>query len=532
MRAKDAAGNVDPNPPSVTWTIDTTPPDTVIDTSPLPLSASTSASFTFHSTKAGSRFTCQLDAQPAQACNSGSVTYAGLAQGSHTFTVAATDLAGNTDKTPASFTWTVDSIVPDTVIDSAPSDPTLSATAMFTFHGTDPIGDTFLCSLDGAATAPCASPMTYTGLSQTTYTFSVAARGATGLVDPSPATFTWTVGAVTADAFDVDEDFNRFDSFDFVLGNGTGSSLKIKSTNPSTFRHRILIANNTGTAIDPAHGNTATTILTVPATPTGSGACGFVNCSTFAGASPDPAFALRAHKTAHIWPGGGDDDGDADDLPITIQYMTLAQYQANGNSCDVKPTAAYSSTLPADGAAKCVKITGFTIPVTHKARVRINFESRLKGTDGWDPNSKDRLFMGFLFESKTTVTFGSTSQLATTADGIIGAGSKMSAVGGFVLNGAGTPQSGLTVRLFNQVSQVSCAANAPNVVAQDVSDANGFYFIYRAGIQQNNWATPNLPSGVQYAVQLCNAGVQAAPVQTLDHRLGGQEFEEIDFDLP
>jgi hypothetical protein len=108
----------------------------------------------------------------------------------------------------------------------------------------------------------------------------------------------------------------------------------------------------------------------------------------------------------------------------------------------------------------------------------------------------------------------------------------MSAVGGFVLNGAGTPQSGLTVRLFNQVSQVSCAANAPNVVAQDVSDAHGFYFIDRAGIYQNDWSTPKLPSGVTYAVQVCNAGVQVAPVQTLDHKLGAKEFEEIDFNLP
>jgi hypothetical protein len=101
--------------------------------------------------------------------------------------------------------------------------------------------------------------------------------------------------------------------------------------------------------------------------------------------------------------------------------------------------------------------------------------------------------MGFLFESKTTVTFGSSTQTATTADGIIGAGSRMSAVGGFVLNQAGTPQPGLTVRVFNQASQASCAVIAPNVVAQDVTDANGFYFVYRTGTNQSTWASPNLP---------------------------------------
>jgi len=107
----------------------------------------------------------------------------------------------------------------------------------------------------------------------------------------------------------------------------------------------------------------------------------------------------------------------------------------------------------------------------------------------------------------------------------------LSAVGGFVLNEVGTPQSGLTVRVFNQASQASCTLNT-NLVAQDVTDANGFYFVYRTGTNQSTWASPNLPSGVRYAVQLCNAGVQVAPIQTLDSRLGEKEFEEIDFYLP
>src|SRR5262249_21563368 len=38
---------------------------------------------------------------------SGTVNYTSLATGSHTFSVSATDLAGNTDPSPASFQWTV-----------------------------------------------------------------------------------------------------------------------------------------------------------------------------------------------------------------------------------------------------------------------------------------------------------------------------------------------------------------------------------------------------------------------------------------
>ncbi len=502
VRAKDAAHNVDPSPASRTWTIDGTAPDTSIDNGPSGLVNTASASFAFSGTDnytpTGSlTFECQLDAGLYTACTSPQV-YSGLGDSSHTFPVRAIDQATNQDQTPASRTWTVDTSRPDTTITGHPTDPTTSNTATFTFNASDVSGDTFECKLDTDAWEPlCTSPKTYNSLALGTHTFS--------------ATFTWTIGAVTAAAFSTDEDFNRFDGFDFVFGNGTGTKKKINSTSPGTFRHRILITNNTGTVISPATGTTATTILTVPGTPTGDGACGFVPCSTFAGASPNPAFALRSHKAAHIWPrdddhdGRHDDDDDDDDLPVSIQYMSLAQYVANGNSCDVTPSAAYSNTIPADRAAKCIKISNFIIPVRHKARLRLNFESRLKGTDGWDANSKDRMFMGFRFESKTTINFPSSTQTATTADGIIGAGSNMSAIGGFVLNQAGTPQSGLTVRLFNQVAQASCTDNT-YLVSQDVTDANGFYFIYRTGTNQYAWASPTLPAGVKYAVQLCNTG--------------------------
>ncbi len=46
-------------------------------------------------------------------------------------------------------------------------------------------------------------------------------------------------------------------------------------------------------------------------------------------------------------------------------------------------------------AAKCIKITGYAIPVNHKTRPRLNFEFRPKGTHGRDPNSKDRLYAPF-----------------------------------------------------------------------------------------------------------------------------------------
>ena len=42
-----------------------------------------------------------------EACDSGTKTYTGLTHGSHTFSVVATDPAGNSDSSAATRTWTV-----------------------------------------------------------------------------------------------------------------------------------------------------------------------------------------------------------------------------------------------------------------------------------------------------------------------------------------------------------------------------------------------------------------------------------------
>jgi len=85
---------------------DLVPPDTSITSGPPELTDSPSASFGFLSTQAGSSFACRLDAGAWQACSS-PASYSGLADGSHTFGVRATDPAGNTDPTEATGSWSI-----------------------------------------------------------------------------------------------------------------------------------------------------------------------------------------------------------------------------------------------------------------------------------------------------------------------------------------------------------------------------------------------------------------------------------------
>jgi len=113
--ATDTSGNATTSS-SVSVTVnngggDITPPTTTISSGPASSTTSTSASFSFtgsdNVTPAGSlTFQCSLDSAAYSSCTSPK-TYSGLAVGSHTFSVKATDAAGNTDPSPATQTWTI-----------------------------------------------------------------------------------------------------------------------------------------------------------------------------------------------------------------------------------------------------------------------------------------------------------------------------------------------------------------------------------------------------------------------------------------
>ncbi|MCI0563879.1 MAG: hypothetical protein MN733_35850, partial [Nitrososphaera sp.] len=99
----------------------------------------------------------------------------------------------------------IDTIPPETTIDSGPGNPTASQSAEFTFSA-DENGSTFECSLDGAAFTACTSPTSYSDLAVGDHTFAVRATDPSGNTDESPDTFEWTIKAVTVDITSVTPD--------------------------------------------------------------------------------------------------------------------------------------------------------------------------------------------------------------------------------------------------------------------------------------------------------------------------------------
>lgn len=149
--------------------------------------------FTSYDDASVSRFVCRLDGGAWEACDGGAVTYTNLSEGPHTVQVAAIDENGNIDPTPATATFVVDTVEPETKITLAPLDPSQSTEAAFVFASNEE-GASFFCRLDDAAEfVPCGSPAIYRDLADGSHTFSVYAADKGCKVDSTPAVHVWTV---------------------------------------------------------------------------------------------------------------------------------------------------------------------------------------------------------------------------------------------------------------------------------------------------------------------------------------------------
>lgn len=176
----DGAGNAGTSAPR-TFTVDTTEPDTTIDSAPADPTNDSTPRFAFSSADAEG-FVCRLyraDVASAPAfggCSSPRET-GPLADGSYVFQVAAVDAAGNQDGSPGSRTFRVDTTAPQVAFSVAPGD-TIATDATFVFAAGEPAS--FTCRLDGGAWEACGSPRSYSGLPLGAHALEVSASDQAG----------------------------------------------------------------------------------------------------------------------------------------------------------------------------------------------------------------------------------------------------------------------------------------------------------------------------------------------------------------
>jgi hypothetical protein len=130
---------------------------------------------------------CSIDGLPYYPCSKGDGPLAlpKLADGAHTLSVRAA-AGGSLERVPATRSWTVDTIAPDTMLPDGPGG--------FTLASNEP-DVTFRCRLDGAS-VPCTTAVMLP-LAPGEHSFEAAAVDRAGHVDPTPARRTWTVAAQT-----------------------------------------------------------------------------------------------------------------------------------------------------------------------------------------------------------------------------------------------------------------------------------------------------------------------------------------------
>ncbi len=187
VRARDKAGNVS-TPKVFSWIVDSEAPDLGLSSKPARYTKETSANFVFGAQDALSEmqtFRCRLD-RPGLAGTFADCTspksYAELGQGNHIFHVEVTDSAAN--KSVVKYEWTVDTVLPNIRIVTAPKALDVSRKVQFVFEALDTGGsgiERSRCILqdltEGAAVATakdCVSPVSYTVPKDAEYRFTVS----------------------------------------------------------------------------------------------------------------------------------------------------------------------------------------------------------------------------------------------------------------------------------------------------------------------------------------------------------------------
>lgn len=371
-------------------------PDTIIDSGPEGLTNDSTPSFTYHSTLSGSTFQCSVDGAPYAGCPGTGYTTPVLTEGSHTFSVKAVSGAGNSDPTPASRTFTVDTIAPNTFIDFAPAETTNNTTPAFGYSSDDGRAR-FECKLDAAPFGPC-GPSEYeveTPLADGSHTFQVRAIDLTGNVDATPASKTFTV-----------------DSAPPTLQIESGPNGPTNSPNPTfTFSSsgasslRCAIDPEVGGPEEPSYGSCTTSTSYTPLVPLADGAYVFrVQASDAAGnrVTQERSFTVD-----------------------TVVPQTTIDSGPSGTTDEAKPTFAFSSN-ESNASFKCrFDLEAFRAcsgpgatdtPATALADGPHTFEVRASDAAGnTDATPASRSFTVSTGGPQTTITAGPSGAIGVTS---------------------------------------------------------------------------------------------------------------------
>ena len=165
--------------------VDVNAPRTVITGGPSGPTNDNSPVFTFRSGP-DVTFECQIDGSALQPCAS-PVTTTPLTDGPHSFKVRATDPVFNVEESPATRSFAVDTVAPDTSFIKKAPKRFFKQKVKFKFVSTEP-GARFKCRLDNLPWRSCSSPFKY-GVKRGKHRLLVRAVDAAGNADRSPARF-------------------------------------------------------------------------------------------------------------------------------------------------------------------------------------------------------------------------------------------------------------------------------------------------------------------------------------------------------
>jgi hypothetical protein len=184
VRAIDQAGNVGV-PVVAPWRVDLTPPTITGSVSPAPNANG------WYTSDVTVTFTCADNSSGVASCGPNQII---SGEGRDLPVVGtAMDKAGNSITTTLKVT--IDKTAPQTRITGGPTDPSASASALFSFTGADNVATPaelrFECALDGGSFAPCTSPQRYDDVSAGRHAFVVRAIDPVDKRDLSPDTFVW-----------------------------------------------------------------------------------------------------------------------------------------------------------------------------------------------------------------------------------------------------------------------------------------------------------------------------------------------------